>query len=310
MGVLYQQVTLIGLGLIGSSLGHAMRQHGLAETIVGYDCESNSRDTAVDIGVCDCVFDTPEQSVKGADLVFLCTPVSTMDTLAATIVPHMRTSATLSDVGSVKQHVINSMTPHLRPDIHFIPCHPIAGTERSGVRAGFADLFTGRWCIITPVHNQTPPPHTYTAAQERLASFWQGMGSKVVSMSAQHHDMVLAITSHVPHLIAYSVVGATDRMHQDSKSEIIQYSAGGFRDFTRIAASDPVMWRDVFLTNTQQILSVLDNVSTEIATLRQAIENNQSDFIVDYLSHTRNVRRSIIEAGQDVATPNFGRHQS
>ena len=240
-------------------------------------------------------------AVEGADLVVLCVPVGAMGAVAAEIAPHLAQGATVSDVGSVKRAVIEAVGPHLPDHVHFIPAHPLAGTEHSGPESGFATLFDNRWCILVPVEGTDP------AALDRLTRLWQGIGANVDTMEADHHDLVLAVTSHAPHLIAYTMVGVADDLRRVTDSEVIKYSAAGFRDFTRIAASDPTMWRDVFLTNKEATLEILGRFTEELFALQRAIRTGDGDHLHAYFTRTRAIRRGIIEAGQDTDAPDFGR---
>ena len=301
MTVIYQRVALLGLGLIASSIAQAMRAHGLAGEIVGYAKTAETRTVAMEIGLCDRVCATAAEAVKGADLVVLAVPVSAMGAIAAEIAPHLAAGAVVTDVGSVKQAVIAAVAPHIPSGVHFIPGHPMAGTEYSGPRSGFATLFVNRWWLLTPAEGLD------ASALARLESLLKGMGAKVNTMDAAHHDQVVAVVSHAPHLIAYTMVGVADHLAQVSQSEVIEYSASGFRDFTRIAASDPTMWRDVFLTNKDAVLDILGRFAEELFVLQRAIRMGDGDHLHDYFSRTRAIRRGIIEAGQDTATPNFGR---
>jgi len=297
----YNRVALIGLGLIASSMAHAMRWKGLAGEIVGTARSAETRATALQIGLCDRVCETAAEAVAGADLVVLCVPVGAMAPIAAEIAPHLAPGATLTDVGSVKQSVIEAVAPHVPEAVHFIPGHPLAGTEHSGPRSGFATLFVNRWWLLTP------PPGAEPAAVARLRGFLEAMGAHVDEMDAPHHDLVLAVTSHTPHLIAYTMVGVADHLRRVTKSEIIKYSAAGFRDFTRIAASDPTMWRDVFLTNRDATLDILGRFTEELFVLQRAIRMGDGEQLFEYFTRTRAIRRGIIEAGQDTAAPDFGR---
>ena len=301
MAQLYDRVALIGLGLIASSMCHAMRRAGLAGEIVGYAKSPESRDIARDIGLCDHVYDTAADAASDADLVVLCVPVGAMETVAREIGPVLKAGATVSDVGSVKRTVIDAISPHLPDNVHFVPAHPLAGTEHSGPKSGFAELFDNRYCIIVPVADTDP------AAVARLTDLWRGMGALTEEMDAEHHDLVLAVTSHTPHLIAYTMVGVADDLRRVTDSEVIKYSAAGFRDFTRIAASDPVMWRDVFLNNKEATLEILGRFTEELFALQRAIRQEDGDHLHAYFTRTRAIRRSIIEAGQDTDAPNFGR---
>ena len=301
MTVIYNRVALIGLGLIASSMAHAMRAGGLAAEIVGHAKTAETRATALQIGLCDRVCATAAEAVQGADLVVLAVPVGAMAAIAAEIGPHLAPGATVTDVGSVKRAVIEAVAPHLPAGIHFIPGHPMAGTEYSGPRSGFATLFQNRWWLLTP------QPDTDAAAIQRLTNYLVAMGARVDTMEADHHDLVLAVVSHTPHLIAYTMVGVADHLAQVSNSEVIQYSATGFRDFTRIAASDPTMWRDVFLTNKDAVLDVLGRFTEELFALQRAIRMGDGDLLHAYFTRTRAIRRGIIEAGQDTSAPDFGR---
>ncbi|WP_114966205.1 prephenate/arogenate dehydrogenase family protein [Alkalilacustris brevis] len=297
----YQRVALIGLGLIASSMALAMRRAGLAGEITGTARSRETREIARELGLCDQVFDTAAEAVKGADLVVLAVPVGVMGALAQEIAPHLAEGATVTDVGSVKQAVIDAVAPHLPEHAHFIPGHPLAGTEHSGPRSGFAELFVNRWCLLVP------PPGTDAEALARLRALWEDMGAHVDEMDAAHHDLVLAVTSHAPHLIAYTMVGVADDMRRVTDQEVIKYSAAGFRDFTRIAASDPTMWRDVFLTNREATLEILGRFTEELFALQRAIRTGDGDHLHAYFTRTRAIRRGIIDAGQDTDAPDFGR---
>ena len=301
MSVIYQRVALIGLGLIASSMFWAMKRGGLAGEVVGFARSAETRETARDIGLCDRICETAAEAVDDADLVVLCVPVGAMGTVAAEIAPALKTGATVSDVGSVKRAVIDAVAPHLPEGVHFVPAHPLAGTEQSGPRSGFAELFDNRFCLLVPENG------TDAEAIERLASLWRSMGSNVETMDAAHHDLVLAVTSHAPHLIASTMVGVADDLRRVTDSEVVKYSAAGFRDFTRIAASDPTMWRDVFLTNKDATLEILGRFTEELFALQRAIRTGDGDHLFDYFTRTRAIRRGIIEAGQDTDAPDFGR---
>ncbi len=301
MSVIYQRVALIGLGLIAGSMAHAMRRQGLAGEIVGTARSAETRETAREIGLCDRVVDTAAEAVADADLVVLCVPVGAMSAVAADVAPHLADGATVTDVGSVKREVIEAIGPHLPDHVHFVPGHPLAGTEHSGPTSGFAELFDNRYTLLTPVEGTDP------AATARLKSLWEGCGALVEEMDADHHDLVLAVTSHTPHLIAYTMVGVADDLRRVTDSEVIKYSAAGFRDFTRIAASDPTMWRDVFLSNKEATLEILGRFTEELFALQRAIRTGDGDHLHDYFTRTRAIRRGIIEAGQDTDAPNFGR---
>ncbi|WP_374398321.1 prephenate/arogenate dehydrogenase family protein [Tabrizicola sp.] len=298
--MIYPRVALIGLGLIASSMAHAMRAGGLAGEIVGYAKSAETRAVAKEL-FCDRVTDSAAEAVKGADLVVLAVPVGAMEAIAAEIAPHLKSGATVTDVGSVKQAVVDAVAPHVPAGVHFIPGHPLAGTEYSGPRSGFATLFQNRWWLLTPL------PDTDAAAIARLRGLLEAIGANVDVMDVEHHDLVLAVVSHVPHAIAYTMVGVADHMRRVSQSEVIKYSASGFRDFTRIAASDPTMWRDVFLTNREAVLDILGRFAEELFVLQRAIRMGDGDHLHAYFTRTRAIRRGIIEAGQDTAAPDFGR---
>jgi cyclohexadieny/prephenate dehydrogenase len=301
MTVIYKRVALIGLGLIASSMAHAMRAKGLAGEIVGHAKSAETRAAALEIGFCDRVFATAAEAVQGADLVVLAVPVGAMAAIAAEIGPHLPKGCTVTDVGSVKQAVVEAVAPHIPESVHFIPGHPMAGTEYSGPRSGFATLFDNRWWLLTPANDCD------AKALARLRGLLEAMGAKVDMMDPAHHDQVVAVVSHTPHLIAYTMVGVADHLAQVSNSEVIQYSAAGFRDFTRIAASDPTMWRDVFLTNKEAVLDILGRFAEELFVLQRAIRMGDGDHLFDYFTRTRAIRRGIIEAGQDTSAPDFGR---
>jgi cyclohexadieny/prephenate dehydrogenase len=298
---LFGKVALIGIGLIGSSLAHAMRRAGLAAHIAGFAHRPETLEKARNLGFADTLHDTLAPAVREADFVVLATPVGAFGDLARDMAPALKRGAILSDVGSVKMAVIRDVGPFVPDGVHFIPAHPIAGTEQSGPEAGFAELFDGRWCILTP------PPGADPARVATLKSFWQRCGSQVEIMEAKHHDLVLAITSHVPHLIAYNIVGTAADLETVTQGEVIKYSAGGFRDFTRIAASDPVMWRDVFLNNREAVLEMLARFNEDLSALQRAIRWGDGEMLFNLFTRTRAIRRSIIDAGQDIGEPNFGR---
>ena len=297
----FKRLTLIGLGLIGSSIAHAARRGGLATEIVGYARSQETRDTAAQLGFLDRVTGSAAEAVEGADLVILCIPVGAIGTVMQQIAPSLAPDCIVSDVGSVKSAVIAQALPHTPDSVHLVPAHPLAGTEESGPESGFAELFDNRWCIITPLPDNDP------AAVQRTREFWEGLGSNVDLMDAAHHDRVLAVTSHIPHLIAYSIVGTASDLETVTESEVVKYSASGFRDFTRIAASDPTMWRDVFLHNKDATLEVLGRVTEDLFALQRAIRWGDGDALFDHFTKTRAIRRGIIEAGQDTDSPNFGR---
>jgi cyclohexadieny/prephenate dehydrogenase len=301
MTAMFDKVALIGIGLIGSSMAHAMRRKGLAKHIAGYARRAETREAAAKLGFADSLHGELGPCIADAGLVVLATPVGSFAALAPQLTPHLAKGAILTDVGSVKTAVIRDVGPHVPEGVHFIPGHPIAGTEHSGPEAGFAELFDGRWCILTP------PPGADAAAVDTLKRFWTQLGSNVEVMDPHHHDLVLAITSHVPHLIAYNIVGTAADLEAVTESEVIKYSAGGFRDFTRIAASDPTMWRDVFLNNREAVLEVLGRFNEDLAALQRAIRWGDGDALFNLFTRTRAIRRSIIEAGQETASPDFGR---
>ncbi|AWZ18915.1 Cyclohexadienyl dehydrogenase [Roseovarius sp. EC-HK134] len=301
MAHIYDRVALIGLGLIASSMAHAMRRAGVVGEITGYARSDQTREVAREIGLCDRVCESAAEAATGADLVVLCVPVGAMGAVAADIAGALKPGATVSDVGSVKKAVIEAVAPHIPAGVHFVPAHPLAGTEHSGPRAGFAELFDNRWCLIVPQAGSD------RAAVERLEAFWQALGSNTDEMDAEHHDLVLAVTSHAPHLIAYTMVGVADDLRRVTDSEVIKYSAAGFRDFTRIAASDPTMWRDVFLNNKEATLEILGRFTEELFALQRAIRIGDGAHLHAYFTRTRAIRRGIIEAGQDTAAPDFGR---
>ena len=299
--VMFERVALIGIGLIGSSISHAARRAGIAKDFTGSSATPATRAKAEELGLVRKAFDNAADAVEGADLVILCTPVGVLGKIAAEIAPRLKPGAILTDVGSVKAAVVRDIAPHVPDGVHFIPGHPIAGTEQSGPEAGFAELFDGRWCILTPDADAD------RLAVAKLDTFWQKLGSKVEIMSAEHHDLVLAITSHVPHLIAFNIVNTAAHLARVTDSEVIKFSAGGFRDFTRIAASDPVMWRDVFLNNKDAVLEMLGRFSEDLTALQRAIRFGDGETLEKMFSEARTIRRGIIQAGQDTATPDFGR---
>jgi cyclohexadieny/prephenate dehydrogenase len=289
---MFERVAIIGFGLIGSSFGRAIRTHGLARLLVACDSDPAARADIAELGLADAVTADPAEAVAGADLVVICTPVGSYAAIAAAIAPHLAAGAIVSDVGSVKQSVIRDLAPNLPPGVHLVPGHPIAGTEKSGPRNGFGSLFEGRWAVLTP------PSGTDRAAVERVASLWRAVGSQVVEMDALHHDKVLAITSHLPHLIAYTIVGTAVDLEETLQSEVIKFSAGGFRDFTRIAASDPIFWRDVFLNNREAVLEMLQRLTEDLAALQRAIRWGEGDFLEERFARARAIRRSVVEANQ------------
>jgi cyclohexadieny/prephenate dehydrogenase len=298
---LFDKIAIVGLGLIGSSIARAARAQDAVRSIVATARSPQTRKRVVELGLADKVVETNEEAVEGADLVIVCVPVGVCGAVAKEIGPHLKAGATVSDVGSVKGSIVRDMAPHLPKNIHFVPAHPVAGTEHSGPDAGFAELFENRWCILTP------PEGTNAQAVDRLAAFWRLLGAKVETMTPEHHDIVLAITSHIPHLIAYNIVGTAADVEEVTQSEVIKFSAGGFRDFTRIAASDPVMWRDVFLNNKEAVLEMLGRFSEDLAALQRMIRWDDGSALEALFTRTRAIRRSIIEAGQDTEAADFGR---
>jgi cyclohexadieny/prephenate dehydrogenase len=298
---LFDRLGLIGVGLIGSSIARAARARGIVRSIVATARSGATRKRVVELDIADEVVETNVEAAMGADLVIACTPVGTYGAIAAEIATHLKPGAIISDVGSVKVAVVRDMAPHLPPHVHFVPAHPVAGTEHSGPDAGFAELFVNRWCILTP------PDGTDPKALEQLSEFWRMLGANVETMSAEHHDLVLAITSHLPHLIAYTIVGTADELAAVTRSEVLKFSAGGFRDFTRIAASDPTMWRDVFLANKDAVLEMLGRFNEDLATLTRAIRRGDGDTLFNLFTRTRAIRRGIVSLGQDSAVADFGR---
>jgi cyclohexadieny/prephenate dehydrogenase len=298
---IFQRLALIGVGLIGSSIARAARAAHAAGSIVATARSEATRRRIVELGIADEVVETNAAAVAGADLVIVCIPVCQSGAVAAEIGRHLAPGTVVSDVGSVKGSVVRDMIPHLPKHVHFVPAHPVAGTEHSGPDAGFAELFVNRWCILTPGDGTDPQ------AVERLSRFWTALGANVETMSAEHHDLVLAITSHVPHLIAYTIVGTADDLQTVTRSEVMKFSAGGFRDFTRIAASDPTMWRDVFLANRDAVLEMLGRFNEDVAALARAIRWADGDQLFNLFTRTRAIRRGIVDIGQDSAAPDFGR---
>jgi cyclohexadieny/prephenate dehydrogenase len=290
--VRFGRVALIGLGLMGSSLAWAMKRAGLAGEIVGTARTAATRARALELGFIDRAVDDPAEAARGAELVVLAVPVGASGAVAGAIAPVLAAGAIVTDMGSVKQAVIEQVAPRLPAGVHFVPAHPVAGTEESGPEAGFAELFAGRWCILTP------PPGTDAAALERIAALWRAVGSEVDVMDPRHHDMVLAITSHLPHLIAYTIVGTATELETHLQQEVIKFAAGGFRDFTRIAASDPVMWRDIFLANREAVLEMLGRFDEDLTALQRAIRYGDAEALEAWFTRTRAIRRSIVEAGQ------------
>jgi cyclohexadieny/prephenate dehydrogenase len=298
---LFNRLALIGVGLIGSSIARAARAQGAVREIVATAQSAATRQRVAELGLADQVVENNAAAVLGADLVIACVPVGVCGAVAAEIGPHLAPGAIVSDVGSVKGAVVDAMAPHIPAGVHFVPAHPVAGTENSGPDAGFAGLFVGRWCILTP------PANADAAAIERLAAFWRILGANVEAMPAAHHDLVLAITSHLPHLIAYTIVGTADELAEVTRSEVLKFSAGGFRDFTRIAASDPTMWRDVFLANKDAVLEMLGTFNEDLSQLTRAIRRGDGDALFEHFTRTRAIRRGIVQIGQDSPAPDFGR---
>jgi cyclohexadieny/prephenate dehydrogenase len=298
----FDRIALIGIGLIGSSIARGVREKGLAREIVVSTRSLDTLKRAEELQLGDRYTSSAAEAVEGADLVIVSVPVGASESVALQIAAHLKPGAIVTDVGSTKASVIAQMAPHLPSHVHFIPGHPLAGTEKSGPDAGFADLFMGRWCIFTPL------PDTDPEALARLVAFWEALGSKTDQMEPEHHDKVLAIVSHLPHIIAYNIVGTADDLAAVTESEVIKYSASGFRDFTRLAASDPTMWRDICLHNKDAILEMLARFSEDLASLQRSIRWGEGDKLFELFSRTRTVRRSIIDAGQDVDVPDFGRH--
>ncbi|NBS23583.1 MAG: prephenate/arogenate dehydrogenase family protein [Altererythrobacter sp.] len=295
-----QSVAIIGLGLLGGSIGLAVQDRASDITTTGYDADADVRGKAAERGLVGTVCTSVSDAVAEADLVILCVPVGAMGSAAAEIAGHLKPGAIISDVGSSKQSVLEDLSAAL-PGLTVIPAHPVAGTEQSGPEAGFATLFENRWCILTP------PDGADEASVEALADFWRTLGSKIEIMDAEHHDLVLAVTSHIPHLIAYTIVGTASDLEDVTRGEVIKYSAGGFRDFTRIAASDPTMWRDVFLQNRSAVLEMLGRFTEDLTALQRAIRSGDGETLHELFSRTRAIRRGIIEEGQDDPSPDFGR---
>jgi cyclohexadieny/prephenate dehydrogenase len=290
---LFNTVALIGIGLIGSSLARAMKQQGLAGKIVCADTNANHRARALELGLVEAAYASPAEAVKEADIVILCVPIGVCGEVTQQLAPALRPGCIVTDTGSVKQTTIRDMAPHIPAGVHFIPGHPIAGTENSGPDAGFAELFTGRWSILTPL------PDTDANALSRLKEMWERMGSKVELMDAAHHDRVLAITSHLPHLIAYTIVDTAMTLEGDLQAEVIKYSAGGFRDFTRLAASDPTMWRDIFIANREAVLDIAQRLTEDLTELQKAIRRGEGDKLFEVFTRTRAIRRGVISAKQE-----------
>jgi cyclohexadieny/prephenate dehydrogenase len=298
---MFPRLALIGVGLIGGSIALAARRGKLAGHIAVSSRTAETLARASELGLGDSFHADPAEAVRDADCVILCTPVGVVGAVAKAIAGALKPGAIVSDVGSVKTSVIAQMKPHIPKGVNFVPAHPVAGTEYSGPDAAFAELFDNRWCILTP------PEGTDPAAVEKLAAFWRGLGGNVEVMGAEHHDLVLAITSHVPHLIAYNIVGTAAHLESVTSSEVMKFSAGGFRDFTRIASSDPTMWRDVFLNNKEAVLEMLGRFSEDLTALQRHIRYGEGDKLFDLFTRTREIRRGIIAAGQETAAADFGR---
>lgn len=298
---MFERVALIGIGLIGSSISHASRRAGLVREFVGTARTPATVETALRLGLISEAFVNARDAVRDADLVILCVPVGACGVIAREIGPYLKPGAIVSDVGSVKGSVVRDMAPHLPNTVHFVPAHPIAGTEQSGPESGFAELFDGRWCILTP------PEGTDPEAVDKLARFWRLLGAYDEIMTPEHHDLVLAVTSHLPHLIAFNIVNTAAHLEKVTDSEVIKFSAGGFRDFTRIAASDPVMWRDIFLNNRDAALEMLGRFQEDLVMLQRAIRFGDGDTLEKTFAQAREIRRGVIQAGQDTPAPDFGR---
>lgn len=300
-GIMFKRMALIGIGLIGSSISHAARRAGIVGDITGSSSTAATRAKAEELGLVSKAYETAAEAVKDADLIILCTPIGVYGKIAEDIRPFLKPGAIVTDVGSVKASVVRDIAPHIPDGVHFIAGHPIAGTEQSGPESGFAELFDGRWCILTP------EPDADRMALARLEDFWTKLGSQVEIMTPEHHDLVLGITSHVPHLIAFNIVNTAAHLERVTDKEVIKFSAGGFRDFTRIAASDPVMWRDVFLNNKDAVLEMLGRFSEDLVVLQRAIRFGDGETLERLFGEARAVRRGIIQAGQDTNAPDFGR---
>ena len=293
MTVYFQKAAIVGVGLIGSSLARVLRRRGIAERIAGAARSAKTRETAVALGVVDEAFENPCEAVKNADIVFVCTPVGAIAESSCGFMADLKPGAIVTDVGSVKSSIIRETLPLLRPDIRFVPAHPVAGTEKSGPENGFAELFEGRWCILTPLDQ------TNEAALSAVRAVWEAAGMKVEEMSAARHDKVMALMSHLPHLIAYTIVGTAADLETETREDVIKYAAGGFRDFTRIAGSDPVMWRDIFLNNTEAVLECLQRFSEDLTVLQKAIRQKDGKTLQNWFARTRAIRREVIDARQD-----------
>ena len=289
----FSKVTFIGFGLINSSLAHVFKLKSLAKETTAFSRRKETREKIKNLNIVDNVNDNIKESVKDSDLIVLGVPVGAMESIVSDIVPFLKSGTIVTDVGSVKKHLIDSLLPILPSDVYFVPGHPIAGTEKSGPEAGFAELFNGRWCILTPNKN------TSQVALEKVKFIWEQAGMQIATMDAEYHDRVLAITSHIPHLVAFSIVGTVTELEDQLKTEVIKYSAGGFRDFTRIAASDPIMWRDVFLNNSEAVLEMLGRFIEDLTALQKSIRWQDGDSLENLFTKTREIRKGIISEEQD-----------
>ncbi len=297
---LFGKLALIGLGLIGSSIARAARAHHAVRKIAALDASPQVLARVRELGIADDASGDVGNALDDADLVILCAPVGVCGAIARDIAPYLKPGAILSDVGSVKGSIVKEVGPHVPQGVHFVPAHPLAGTEYSGPDAGFATLFQNRWCLLTP-------PEGESHAVEALAEFWKRLGARVEVTTPEHHDLALAITSHLPHLIAFNIVGTADHLEKVTEQEVIKFSASGFRDFTRIAASDPTMWRDVFLNNKEAVLEMLSRFNADLSALQRMIEEDDGKGLFDLFTRTRAIRRGVVEQGQDTAAPDFGR---
>ena len=298
---MFNKITIIGLGLIGSSIARAIKKKHLCKNLVAHDKSKIVLKKIVKLKITNHIEPNLKKSVQDSDLVIICTPLGTYKNIVSVIKNNLKNTCILTDVGSAKIFVTNTVNKLINKNTIWIPAHPVAGTEQSGPEAGFADLFKNRWCIITPINKKNP------TSLKKLNNFWKKIGSKVQHMSPEHHDKVMAITSHIPHLIAYNIVGTAANLEKDTKSEVIKYSASGFRDFTRIASSDPTMWRDIALNNRKQILHMLEKFNLDLNNLKRAIIKKDGSKLFKLFSKTRKIRQAIVKAGQDIDTPNFGR---
>ena len=298
---MFNKVTIIGLGLIGSSIARAIKKNNLCKILVAHDKSKIVLKKTLKLKITNYIEPNLKKSVENSDLVIICTPLGTYKNIVSVIKNYLKKTCILTDVGSAKIFVTNTVNKLINKNTIWIPAHPVAGTEESGPEAGFADLFKNRWCIITPVNKKNP------SSLKKLNNFWKKIGSKVQHMTAEHHDKVMAITSHIPHLIAYNIVGTAANLEKDTKSEVIKYSASGFRDFTRIASSDPTMWRDIALNNRKQILHMLEKFNLDLSNLKRAILKKDGNKLFKLFSKTRKIRQAIVKAGQDINSPNFGR---